>query len=148
MAESKIDIIDLHARRRGGMTFEEVEGGVVTPTIEAESEFDIAAVAMVDDFLNVFGETIIYYPAGGGSREIKGIVERGEVADLVEISDVTAPVAKIKVANDSTKGVASFEINRGGDQVGYSYMLGNSAQRRPITRVLSIGYAWLILEVR
>ena len=141
------DIIDITAPAPP-VTLEEGGAPIPAPSVEAESEFDIAAVAAVDDFLNVFGETIIYYPIAGSSREIKAIIERKEIEDIDGFSDVNSPLAVMKVANDSTKGIASFEIDRGGDEIKYSYMLGKTAQRRRITRVLSIDYAWLKLEVR
>ena len=121
---------------------------VVAPSITAESEFDIAAVAAVDNFLDVFGETVTYYPAGGSSRSIQAVIVRKEVEAMAGFSDVNNPVAIMQVANDSTRGIASFEIDRGGDEIEYSYKLGKTAQRRKITRLTEIDYAWLELEVR
>ena len=146
MADPRIDIADIAAI---APPFDVGAPAPAQPTeaIEPESEFDIAAVAAVDDF-DPFFETATYYPRSGGSRSIRAIIIRQEIADLEDMSDVNAPVAVVHVKNNNTEGIASFEIDRGGDQISYSYMLGKTAQRRPITRVLSIDYAWLKLEVR
>jgi len=132
------------------MTLEEVEGGAVTPTIEAESEFDIAAVAAVDDFLDVFGETIIYYPSGGSSREITAIVKSRDMpTGLDGIPRGNSPIFIIQVVNDATKGIASHEIDdSSADKIGLPIRLGQTAQQRPILRLLKHDYAWCLIEVR
>lgn len=150
MAAGDVDIIDLHGRRRGGITFEEIEGGAVAPSIEAESEFDIAAVAAVDDFLDVFGETIIYYPLGGSPREITAIVKQRDLpAGLDGMPRGKSPIFIIQVANDATKGIASYEIDDSShDKIGLPVRLGQTAQQRPILQLLKHDYAWCSIEVR
>lgn len=61
-------------------------------------------------------ETITYFPASGASRQIKAIVNRLDIG------------IEILVKNNITDGIASIEVDTGGDKV----QIGIRANRRPI----------------
>ena len=144
-----IDIVDID----NIVTPFDIAGGVEpaapTEAITAESEFDIVAVAAVDDFLEAFGETVYFIPSGGSEREIKAIcIERGLPKGLDGMPRGIAPFSRWQVANDATKGITSYEIDDGKDGLKIAQRLGKTAQSRPIFRLLEHDFAWCLFEVR
>ena len=131
----------------------DLDGGespaAVTPTIEAESEFDQLCVASIDDF-EPFFETVTIYPASGGSREITRAIVHNRLLPqkLAGVPGASAPLIIVEVPNDATTGYASYELNDGSDEIELPVRLGQTAQRRRILRLLSHDYAWCKLEVR
>lgn len=76
-------------------------------------------------------ESIIYVPRTGSSRTIKAQVFR----DPVHLDpSVPRPKMRIIVANDSTIGISSSELDTGGDQIEVAYRIGQTAQRYNINR--------------
>ena len=65
-------------------------------------------------------EIITYFPASGVSRQIKALVDRPGPGDLSGI--------KILVKNNGTNGIASAQVDTGGDKV----QIGIRKNRRPI----------------
>jgi len=146
----RIDIADIDEI---APPFDLDEGAAAEPTpapsITAENEFDIAALAAVDDFLATFGETVYYMAAGGGEREIKAIpIERSLPRGLDGMPKGSSPYSRWQVANDATKGIISSEIDDGKDGLKIAQRLGETPQRRPILRLLKHDCAWCEIEVR
>jgi hypothetical protein len=82
-----------------------------------------------------FGESVIYYPAAGGSRSITAMVLRDELSAIAELGDVQGQAVIVRVLNDSTSGISSSEIETGGDEIAVALRLGEAVARRAIVRV-------------
>lgn len=101
---------------------------------------EAAAVALME----TFGETVTYYPQGGGSREIQAAVERGVVS---EIAGGRTPMAMMLITNDATLGITSAELDRGGDRIGYPVNIGEDPKIRKVKEMPSQTTGMIILEV-
>jgi hypothetical protein len=95
-----------------------------------------------------FAESIVYYKRNGRSREIKAVVTRTNAAILPEGSDLNTPVFEIAVPNDQSSGIASDELDLGGDEIGLSPRVGQPVSRRSIVRLLEHDEGMLLLECR
>lgn len=88
-----------------------------------------------------FGEPITYFPrdgsAGDDGRLISAMVERQELEALSEAGDISIQGTIVRVRNDDTKGIASDEVDTGGDELSFARRVGETPQRRSIVRVLS-----------
>ena len=102
---------------------------------------DQAAAVVI---IKTMGETVTYYPQGGGSREIQAAVERVVVS---EIAGGRTPMAMMLITNDVTRGITSAELDRGGDRIGYPVNIGEDATIRPIKQMPSQTTGMIILEV-
>lgn len=95
-----------------------------------------------------FAESVVYYKRNGLSRTINVIVMREAFAINPEDGDTITPVFEIQVANDSAKGIASDEINIGGDMISFAVRVGKTVERRSITRLIQHDEGMLVLECR
>lgn len=110
-------------------------------------EFDDQLSEDADIFLSIFGQAITYYPRGGGSRAIVGIVDQEQVSGIPGVPGANTPPARITVKNSATDGISSTEIDTGGDKIGYSVRIGQAAQSRRIGKIISQDHGMLTLEV-
>jgi hypothetical protein len=99
-----------------------------------------------DVLLEIFGESATYKPAGGGSRSIQAIIDRDDAAALVGLAN--SPLLIVRVKNSTTEGISASEIDTGGDKINLVVRLGETAQDRNITRILSQDQGMLELETR
>ena len=99
-------------------------------------EIDSMILGRSDYFLEIFGEQITYYPAGGGSRSIKGIIDRGSFEDYGD-DMVQSPTFSITVANDNTTGISSAELNTGGDAIAFPMRRGDSDSTKRIVAIVT-----------
>jgi hypothetical protein len=116
--------------------------------------------AIADDamtvFLNTgeFAELVTYHPhrfygeSERSPRVISAIVIREQVELLSEDVVTNAPMFEIHVANSSTLGISSEEIDTGGDQIEFPPRDGKPPERRSITRLTGQDNGMLILECR
>ncbi len=95
-----------------------------------------------------FAESVVYYKRNGLSRTINAVVVREAFAINPEDGDTITPVFEVHVANDSTKGIASDEINIGGDMLAFAVRVGKAVERRSIVRLMSHDEGMLVLECR
>jgi hypothetical protein len=104
----------------------------------------------IDVFCNTddFAESITYYPRSGLSRSIKAVVFREQLAILPEDGDNVVPMFEVHVSNTCTDGIASDELNLGGDMLEFAVRVGQPIQRRSITKLLGHDEGMLILECR
>jgi hypothetical protein len=120
-------------------------------TLREQIEADAITV-----FLNTgeFAELVTYYPHrfyGESAREprsISAIVVREQIEVLSEDVITNAPSFEVHVANSSTLGISSDEIDTGGDQIEFPPRDGKTAERRTITRLVTQDNGMLILECR
>lgn len=101
-----------------------------------------------------FAEAITYHPhryygdAARDSRSINAVVFREQIQVLAEDGDTVLPVYQIHVANDSTYGISSDELDLGGDQLEFPPRDGKTAERKTITQLLTQDHGMLVLECR
>jgi hypothetical protein len=95
-----------------------------------------------------FAEPVVYYKRNGRSRKIDAVVVRDDSLQLQEASDLVTPRFTIYVANDEAEGIASDELDLGGDQIGLSSRVGEPIDRRSIVRLVDHDEGMLVLECR
>lgn len=110
--------------------------------------------AIRSDAVNVFcnaddfAESVVYYKRNGLSRTISAVVVREAFAINPEDGDTITPVFEVHVANDSTDGISSDEINIGGDMLAFAVRVGKAVERRSIVRLMQHDEGMLVLECR
>jgi len=95
-----------------------------------------------------FAEPIVYYKRNGRSRKIDAVVVRETLGILPEDGDVVYPLFEVHVANDQVEGIASDELNLGGDELEFSVRVGQPVSRHSILKLLSHDEGMLVLECR
>lgn len=91
--------------------------------------FDKTLVISADSFfLLPDTETITYFPVSGASRQIKAVVDRPGPEALGDLSGGQRENIEILVKNNGTDGIASTDVDTGGDKV----QIGIRGNRRPI----------------
>lgn len=107
---------------------------------------DMVATFLADDGVDV--EEIEYYNAAGDdARTINAIIERNPPGAPVGDGGGLAPDLVVIVANDATNGIASTEINLGGDQLKLAVRHGKTAELREIAQIRRQDGGMLELEV-
>lgn len=89
-------------------------------------------------------ETVVYAPVVGEARSISALVDR-EVA----VETPTGPVLTtlVRVRNDATLGIASTQVDTGGDTIACAVKRGDTAQARRITQIVHQCAGMLVVEV-
>ena len=86
------------------------------------------------------GEELVYHAADGSTgtdgRKIVGTVERGPMGPISELGEIGGQAIIITVTNDSVLGIASNEIETGGDEVEVSKRVADFTERRSIVEVI------------
>lgn len=95
-----------------------------------------------------FAESVTYYKRNGLSRTINAVVLREAFAINPEDGDTITPVFEVHVANSATLGIASDELNIGGDMIAFAVRVGKPVERRSITRLMTHDEGMLVLECR
>ena len=107
----------------------------------------------VDVFLNDahFAETVTYYPHRHGltqsPRAIKAVVIRNQVSTM-NADEQIVPEFEVRVANDSTTGISSTELNTGGDMISMSVRVGETPTKRSIQLLSEQDEGMLVLICR
>jgi hypothetical protein len=107
-------------------------------TLSQSIETDVQKVFLrTDDF----AEQVTYYPRVGfggtaTSRSIKAVIIRNQIAaSSADGGEVIVTTFEVHVENSSTNGIASSEIDTGGDQIGIASRIGGTVKRRAIVMV-------------
>ena len=79
-------------------------------------------------------------------RLINAIVDRNPIAHAA--GGTPSPELMVWVDNDSTTGISSAEINRGGDRLLVAQVIGKTAVQRTIQRIVRETVGFLQIEVR
>ena len=114
---------------------------------------------IAEDALNVFcntsdfAETVVYYPrnnsCGGNPRSIDAVVMREQIEVVTEDGNTTnLAIWQVHVANNTTLGISSKELDLGGDMLAFSPRDGKPAEKKSILRILSQDNGMLELECR
>lgn len=108
-----------------------------------------------DVFLNTddFAETVTYYPrtstaTANASRSISAVVFRNAVEQVSENGSAVLPVWQVHVANSSTTGISSTELDTGGDQIAFPPRDGETAKRKSVIYLVSQDHGMLVLQCR
>jgi hypothetical protein len=92
-----------------------------------DSHFAAAGFPML---LDNFGESVVYFPNGGGRRPILAIIERNPPAIFDASGNAVLPTATIRVYNSCRSGIASSEINIGKDELEFVLKVGQTLPKR------------------
>ena len=95
-----------------------------------------------------FAEPVTYYKADGKARKINMVVNRDALAILPEDGDTVTPVFELYGANDVDEGIASDELNLGGDQIAFPVRVGKPPERRSVIRLIEHDNGMIRLECR
>jgi hypothetical protein len=95
-----------------------------------------------------FAEPATYLTRFCEPRTIQVVIDRQALAVLTEDGDVITPVFEIHVHNNSTTGIASDELNLGGDALEFATRVGQCPTQHSIVRLLSHDEGMLVLECR
>ena len=129
--------------------------GPSTPSIAVDvliqtsttSVLDAGLAGDADMFLATFGEPVIYYPRGGGSRDIVAVVDRNPVGGVSGLPHGSTPRMEVVVKNNSDDGISSSEVNTGGDKIGLDVRFGTTDQARMIKAISWQDAGMMHLEV-
>jgi len=142
-------IFTVYSQIDNGPLSEPATAATVTIAETYENEFDEQLSADSQFFLDEWGVTIAYKPAGGGSRTIVAILDYGQITQLPGMPAANSGTVTMTVANSSTIGISSSEIDRGGDKVSIPWPNEKSAlQDRRVTKIISQDAGMMTLEVR
>ncbi len=97
---------------------------------------------------NDFAEPVTYYKRSGVARDINAVVIREALAILPEDGDAVTPVFEVHVHNNATTGIASDELNLGGDSISFAVRVGQPVSQRSITKLLGHDEGMVMLECR
>ena len=108
----------------------------------------ISDVATVFTNTNDFAETVLYRPLGGATRSISAVVFR-QVAELIsDAENRLVTVFEVHIKNDGCSGIATSELNLGGDQIDIAERIGKAAKPRAIVQVIDQDEGMLVLQCR
>ena len=82
----------------------------------------------------MFAEDVIYKPVGGGTREIKAIIDYEQLDDM---AGGMTPRILIDVRNDATYGISTNEVDPGVDKVSLPTEYGGTDKDRLINGIVS-----------
>lgn len=111
---------------------------------------DMIQADSLNVFINAdeFAEHVHYGPFGGSRREINAVVFREAVATSEESGGISTPFFEVHVANDSTLGISSTEINLGGDVIELPVRPGMSNSSRRILAIIAQDEGMLVLQCK
>jgi hypothetical protein len=99
---------------------------------------------------NDFAESVTYWARGSiAGRTFNAVVSREQIVGFdADNNQVNLPAFQVHVANNSTTGISSVELNTGGDQIEFPPRDGKPAVRKSITQLLIQDHGMLVLECR
>jgi len=104
------------------------------------------AVGPTMDGLNA--KSIIYRPRGGGSRNIKAIIEYPGPGAIGDLAGGGRPIMDIYIKNSSTSGISSAELDTGGDKLDVPLRFGLTAARVRVTKIVAHDKAILHVQAQ
>lgn len=119
-------------------------------TLRSQINTDAATIFCNTD---EFAETVTYYPhqyygdTARDPRTISAVVFRQSATVINEDGgEVVRYIYEVHVANDSDVGIASDELDLGGDQIELPPRDGKDAERKAVTRLMFQDNGMLVLE--
>lgn len=92
-------------------------------------------------------EFVTYFPASGDSRRIQAVVNRLG-PEQIEALGGGRQVSEVLVKNSSTDGIASTEVDTGGDKIKMAPRAGSVPVMMRITKILSQDAGMIKLKVQ
>ena len=99
-------------------------------------------------FLARWGESVTATFSGGTTRAIQAVVNRNPAAPVAEIPGVLRPAAVVFVANSSTTGLATTEIDTATLTLTFPLRIGQTATVFRVHRIAEQDEDGILLEVR
>lgn len=94
------------------------------------SVFDDTLKSASDSFFLLPGaEWVTYKPRAGAARRIRAVVTRNPESNVPGVEGGSLPPFEVLVKNDETAGIASEDVDTGGDEI----ELGRRVDRLPAT---------------
>ncbi len=110
--------------------------------------FDETLKLSADSFFLLPGaEFVTYFPAAGASRRIRAVVDRTGAEQMDDLSGGRREIMEILVKNSGKDGIASDEINTGGDKLQVGIRDGSRPVMARIVEILSQDAGMLKLKV-
>ena len=117
-------------------------------TLAARIITDAGSVFLNSDH---FAESVTYYPHRFGTtatpRTISAVVTRNQVATFNPDEQIV-PEFEVRVANNSTTGISSAELNTGGDMIKLAVRIGETATKRSVQLLVEHDEGMLVLTCR
>lgn len=111
-------------------------------TLRDMIETDAALFVSTSDF----GESVVYRKRNNTTRTINAVVIR-QVAELISDEENRAlTVFEVHVINDSTTGIATSEIDLGGDAIEIADRVGKLARPRSIIQIQDQDEGMIVLQ--
>lgn len=95
-----------------------------------------------------FAECVTYINRDGERRCIDAVIERQSLQTLPEYGGSVTPVFMVYVANTTTRGITSDELNLGGDSIEMAIRVGEAVSERTIVQLMEHDEGVLVLECR
>lgn len=103
---------------------------------------------------NEFAETVTYKPHNHVGRTVRqnrniiAVVERETISVLSQDGEHVIPQFTLHLANSSTLGITSSEIDVGRDRIAIAERIGDVATDRTVTRLQENDEGMLVIECR
>lgn len=111
--------------------------------------FDETLTASSDAFFQLPGaEYVTYVPASGSARRIRAVIYRPGPEQLAGRSGGSRPAVEVLVRNSSTAGIASTEIDTGGDKINVAANVNEKPETMRIVEVLNHDAGCVLLKVQ
>ena len=109
---------------------------------------DMIQADSLNVFINAdeFAESVVYIKRPGITRTINAVVFRQSVGSSDEAGGISVPFFEVHVANSDTLGIASTEINLGGDLIRLSVRPGMDTSDRAIMSIIEQDEGMLVLQ--
>ena len=100
--------------------------------------FDRTLVSAADSFFLLPGaETVLYKPKTGSPRSIRAVVSRNQAEPIAGVDGGSAPRFEVLVKNDGTNGIASDELDTGGDRIDMAKRVADIPKTLRLVELLS-----------
>lgn len=109
------------------------------------------ATPFVETLIGVEPEWVQYIPradSGNIPRMVRAVVDREPEQGFGGVPGGTAPGMVIVVRNDPLNGIASSEIDTGGDKIAVAARYGREPEEREIGQIVRHDSAVVVVEVR
>lgn len=97
---------------------------------------------------NDFGEVVVYMPRNGTDRTITATVFRQVAEALGDDENRVLPVFEVHVANSVTTGIATTEVDLGGDQIEIADRVGKTPRPRSIVQIMEQDEGMVVYQCR
>jgi len=111
-------------------------------------QFDKTLELSADSFFLLPGtEYVTYFPGAGGSRRILAVINRPGPEQMDDLSGGQREVNEVLVKNNSVDGIASTEVDTGGDKMQVGIRDGTRPVMARIVEILSQDAGMMRLKV-